>query len=326
MGLFRPAASSAKQRQQERPAADAIRAAAAAMQANAAPDHLLTDVEQEAREDLPALEAAEALAGAAAGSASAAGGAAGAAPVAARLVGSSSKPAAQPQQRRRQLKRERRLLDSPPAKQQPATSSSSSSVPPKQHKTGSHHHGPEADGCSVGGDGAPASDQQWLLPPPGWLPPFAADDRDRAWRGGRVAPLGANMLLLLYGRDGGDLSTSSSSSMDGDDGADDSRSSSSSSSSRSSALLEGLLVRLVYNEQVVPIPGCSDGAEGSYDCTLQRFLEVVVGDKTEAQRFERVCHGHGEADSDGSRSAALLGLSPGVVTADGLRLDLGKQQ
>jgi multiple inositol-polyphosphate phosphatase/2,3-bisphosphoglycerate 3-phosphatase len=80
-------------------------------------------------------------------------------------------------------------------------------------------------------------------------------DPGRTWQSARVAPLGANLALVLYRRDG------------------------------AAAGLEGHLVRLLYNEQVVPAPGC--GPE--LDCPLARFLEVVVGDRAGEDVLRRVC-------------------------------------
>lgn len=107
-----------------------------------------------------------------------------------------------------------------------------------------------------------------------------------------MAPLGANLLLVLYSRS----STNSSSS-------------SSSESTGSSSGLAGLRfgdfrVRLVYNEQVIPIPGCSAGL----DCDLHTFLRVVVGDKTSRERFKHYCDAHELQPDTALAAGEVVGL------------------
>lgn len=127
---------------------------------------------------------------------------------------------------------------------------------------GKHAHGPSI--CRYKGKAlaGPA-----LPPPAGWLPRIGAD-HDRMWRGGRVAPLGANMVLVLYRKENSDVSDSA-------DGTD---------SNRDPVRLSDHRVRVVYNEQVVHIPGCSD-----MDCRLDEFLQVVVGDKARPDRLSELC-------------------------------------
>jgi hypothetical protein len=215
-----------------------------------------------------------------------------------------------------------RKLTSNPVKQLTNSSSSSSS------SSNGHHHGPDIEGCSFKGQSLLPS-QDWLQPPKGWSPPFAVGDRDRGWRSGQVAPLGANMVLLLYGkvRDSSSSSSSSSSGMAGDFG--------------------DVLVRLIYNEQVVRIPGCESVDPDGFDCTLQDFLDYVVGDKTATDRFKRYCYGSGavgtvitsgSSRSSEKRSRVSAGRGGGrlslsdsaavasVATADGLQLLLGTRQ
>jgi len=38
----------------------------------------------------------------------------------------------------------------------------------------------------------------------------------------------------------------------------------------------------VYNEQVLPVPGCSGGGSSGLECSLQEFLDVVVGVRLDA--------------------------------------------
>jgi hypothetical protein len=147
-----------------------------------------------------------------------------------------------------------------------------------------HKHGPSVEGCSYKGN---LLDPGLLLPPPlGWVPEFLHSDAERVWRGGRIAPLGANLVLVLYGKEGVG-----------------SKDSSSSSSVRES--LQEFRVRLVYNEQVLPLPGCSSSSSNGSDCSLQEFLDVVVGDKISYERFRRLCDG----DVDVLLAAEGLGLS-----------------
>jgi hypothetical protein len=49
----------------------------------------------------------------------------------------------------------------------------------------------------------------------------------------------------------------------------------------------------VYNEQVLPMPGCSSSSSSSsgMDCSLQEFSDVVVGDKISYERFKLLCDG-----------------------------------
>jgi hypothetical protein len=168
-----------------------------------------------------------------------------------------------------------------------------------------HKHGPAVEGCSYKGS---LLDASLLLPPPsGWAPGFLRSDAGRVWRGGRIAPLGANLVLVLYGKEGEELGSSSSSGR---------------------ASLEEYRVRLVYNEQVLPMPGCSSSS-GGLDCSLQEFLDVVVGDKVSYERFKHLCDGeiaaegwpswtadgltsgdmHSELSSSSSSSGSLGGLS-----------------
>jgi hypothetical protein len=160
------------------------------------------------------------------------------------------------------------------------------------------------------------------------------------------------MLLLLYARTGSNSSSSSSSGR-----GTDSSSATTSRSSRGSDLGD-VLVRLVYNEQVIRVPGCPSVDPDGCECTLQDFLQYVVGDKTAADTFQRYCYGHdvgsglrqsagspgsadGASSSSSSRSSSRVGsigtshsgsdrsegISGGaatVRTADGLQLVLGQ--
>jgi len=56
---------------------------------------------------------------------------------------------------------------------------------------------------------------------------------------------------------------------------------------RSTDKRQHLLVRLLFNEQVVPIPGCSDSSIG-FDCPLSTFLKAYapVGDP---KIFDELC-------------------------------------
>jgi len=82
--------------------------------------------------------------------------------------------------------------------------------------------------------------------PDGWAPRFGLDG-GRTWRSGMISPLGANLALVLYRR-----------TAPGGGGPDH-------------------LVRLLYNEQVVPLPGCAGaGAAGGPDCPLDAFLAAAA--------------------------------------------------
>eukprot|EP00955_Chlamydomonas_euryale_P113291 366208-Chlamydomonas_euryale.AAC.6 len=93
-----------------------------------------------------------------------------------------------------------------------------------------------------------------------YAPPFGPDDAERPWRAGRVSPYGANLAAVLY------------------------------RARRSAAGGGGLrsefLVRFAYNEQVVRLPGCSDGA--GLECGLEDFLRVV-SPLADSGAFERIC-------------------------------------
>jgi len=109
--------------------------------------------------------------------------------------------------------------------------------------------------------GLPAS------PPLSWLPGVPAS-AGRVWRAGRLSPHGANLLVALYRRTPGTTGQGAAQH----------------------------LVRLVYNEQVVPAPGCGP----SLDCPLDQFLTQVVGDKANEEAVARVCgrqKGNTQADS-----------------------------
>ncbi len=93
-----------------------------------------------------------------------------------------------------------------------------------------------------------------LAPPAGWVPAVATNP-ERTWQAAKLAPLGANLAIVLYRSSTGQLRA-------GDH-----------------------LVRLLYNEQVVPVPGCGE----QLDCPLDRFLEVVVADKAAPDKLSRVC-------------------------------------
>ncbi|KXZ41450.1 hypothetical protein GPECTOR_462g371 [Gonium pectorale] len=110
--------------------------------------------------------------------------------------------------------------------------------------------------------GRPPSPGDSPPPPPGWRPMFPNDD-GRLFKGARIAPYGANMAIVLYRR-------------------------------REAAAAAGSgrpahLVRLLYNEQVVAVPGCSTSVDGyPLDCDLERFLELLQ-DKTAPDALERWC-------------------------------------
>jgi hypothetical protein len=167
------------------------------------------------------------------------------------------------------------------------------------------------------------------------------------------------MVLLLYGKMG---DSSSSSGMGGvvsrervaatNEGSE--LDANSSSSSGKVGDFGDVLVRLVYNEQVVRIPGCAAVDPNGFDCTLKDFLDYVVGDKTAADRFKKYCYGAvgtvsagvSERSTSSSSSSSTSGkrsrVSNGkvgsrvssadpsavasVVTADGLQLVLGTRQ
>jgi hypothetical protein len=168
-------------------------------------------------------------------------------------------------------------------------------------------------------------------PPEDWAPGFDPDDMDRVWRGGRVAPFGANLLVVLYGRTrpadvkyAGKVSGSSGGSAVGMD----------------ASRVEEHLVRLVYNEQVVPIPGCKGSGISGLECGLQEFLDVVVGSKADAHQYIKNCEsgdlgGHhfiaaeglfgsysGSSSGSVSGSSSANGHGLELLTADGLSIVL----
>ncbi|KIZ04268.1 hypothetical protein MNEG_3694 [Monoraphidium neglectum] len=142
-----------------------------------------------------------------------------------------------------------------------------------------HKHGPRAAGCAYKGRelaGGP------LAPPPGWEP--LPNDGGREWRGGRVAPLGGNLVVVLY---------------------------------QSDSRPARHVVRFVHNEQVLAPPFCGGGT----DCDLGEFLEAVVdkGAASVGQLLE-LC----EVDRRGAgpgQGRGAAGAAP-VVTADGLQIEL----
>jgi hypothetical protein len=201
----------------------------------------------------------------------------------------------QPEQEVQQVKRRRlsdtssssssvtaTVLDAAPFQQTAVTNAAASpsrddqQADQQQQQVGrKHKHGPAVEGCSYKGN---LLDASLLLPTPvGWVPGFLHSDTDRVWRGGRIAPFGANLVLVLYGKEGEENKHSSSSSSGGD----------------GRVSLQDYRVRLVYNEQVLPMPGCSSSSSGSsgLDCSLQEFLDVVVGDKISYERFKLLCDG-----------------------------------
>lgn len=93
-----------------------------------------------------------------------------------------------------------------------------------------------------------------LAPPAGWAPAVATNP-ERTWQAGKVAPLGANLAIVLYRNSTGRPRAGEH------------------------------LVRLLYNEQVLPVPGCG----GQLDCPLDTFLQVVVAGKAEPEQLARVC-------------------------------------
>lgn len=148
---------------------------------------------------------------------------------------------------------------------------------------GGHKHGAKAVGCSYKGRelaGGP------LAPPPGWRPRAGAPgDASRAWRGGRVAPLGANLVAALY---------------------------------RSESDPRRHVVRLAHNEQVVSLPGCG----GALECDLEEFLDRVVAPRAaSAARLLELCEAGGELGGqlDASGAAAVT-TADGML----LQLPLGR--
>lgn len=103
-------------------------------------------------------------------------------------------------------------------------------------------------------------------PPEGWAPSIPPDD-GRLFKGGRVAPYGANLAVVLYRlRDvvGGTSSTGAA------------------------APPPRHLVRLLHNEQVVAVPGCAPAGPSGLECDLEEFLQVV-GARADAGALQRLC-------------------------------------
>jgi hypothetical protein len=165
---------------------------------------------------------------------------------------------------------------------------------------GGHKHGPKAVGCVFKGRAIPGGP---LPPPPGWRPrigPPGADGRE--WRGGRVAPLGANLVFILYRRRGGPAG-------------------------KGDPARPAFLVRVAHNEQVLALPqlqmcqgggggGLGSPGGGALDCDLEDFLgSVVAGRAASAAQLLRLC----DASGGGGGGGGVEGLP--LFTADGRQLD-----
>ncbi|KAF5828132.1 histidine phosphatase superfamily [Dunaliella salina] len=140
---------------------------------------------------------------------------------------------------------------------------------------------------------APVADEGRAWVPQGWRPLVAQDDEGRSFRGSAVSPFGANLGLVLYKRKAEGANTGSSSS--------------------------AYKVRLTYNEQVLPIPGCSSSSSSSSnrssgrnireqeengdapDCDLDEFLEITSA--AAAQGLDALCEvGGNEVATTGSEA------------------------
>ncbi|PNW73688.1 hypothetical protein CHLRE_13g568600v5 [Chlamydomonas reinhardtii] len=121
-------------------------------------------------------------------------------------------------------------------------------------------------------------DPDAVPPPEGWYPMFPNDD-SRLFKGSRLAPYAANMALVLYRRREGRAAGAAASGS------------------------PQHLVRLLYNEQVLPVPGCGAAGSGS-DCDLDEFLELMEG-KMDADALDRLC---GPAATAARAAAATGGL------------------
>jgi hypothetical protein len=149
------------------------------------------------------------------------------------------------------------------------------------------------------------------------------------WRGGRVSPLGANLVVVLYRKVDPDSSLSEESdepwdTLDWD--AEQYAGAGSTASELRAAAIAGAakrrrmrarqhLVRLVYNEQVVPVPGCGDGEQA--DCSIEEFLEVM-GPRADGAALSRLC----AVEGGGLAWGAQLGAPHAMASADGLPLQL----
>lgn len=148
---------------------------------------------------------------------------------------------------------------------------------------GDHKHGPRAVGCVYKGKQLRLGP---LQPPPGWQPRVGPPGGDREWRGGRVSPLGANLVVALY---------------------------------RSQSSPGSFKVRFAHNEQVLSLPFCGDGGT---DCGLEDFLErVVAGKAASAAQLMQMCDAAGSSSSSSAAGPDNGGILS-VVTADGLHLTL----
>ncbi|GBF94793.1 multiple inositol polyphosphate phosphatase-like [Raphidocelis subcapitata] len=114
-----------------------------------------------------------------------------------------------------------------------------------------------------------------LEPPPGWAPRIGPPGADREWRGGRIAPLAANLMVVLY----------------------------KAVAPRPPPGRERFLVRLVHNEQVLAPPLCGGGR---LDCGLEEFLGAVVGGRAaDAAALLEMCGGgEGEGEGEGGGGGA----------------------
>ncbi|KAG2495101.1 hypothetical protein HYH03_006711 [Edaphochlamys debaryana] len=124
-------------------------------------------------------------------------------------------------------------------------------------------------------------------PPPGWRPLLPLED-GRLFKGARVAPFAANMAFVLYRRKAGAASGSPQH-----------------------------VVRLLYNEQVLPIPGCSKVGAGG-DCDLEEFLELVK-DKIDPDALQKLCGAAGGGETvagDGGASTMYARAQGGAAAAE----------
>ncbi|GIM03204.1 hypothetical protein Vretimale_8003 [Volvox reticuliferus] len=135
--------------------------------------------------------------------------------------------------------------------------------------------------------GRPPQPADWVPPPEGWYPMFPCDD-NRLFKGSRIAPFGANLALVLYRRrEGNGVSRPQH------------------------------LVRLLYNEQVLPVPGCSSGrgsgdSTESLDCNLEVFLQLMK-DKADPNALELLCGTDGKVVSgDGGAAKMFDTATPGI--------------
>lgn len=115
----------------------------------------------------------------------------------------------------------------------------------------------QAPPAAVSNSACPASNS---LPPAGWVPPFGSEIT-RTWKQGSVAPYNTHIAFVLYRN---------------------------ASAAANATSLSSYLVRLLFNEQQLAVPGC-EGESVGLDCPLPHFL-AVNKPKADPRIFDQLCN------------------------------------